>query len=248
MQGGLSLLRPALGHVPVREEDAALQKGVRGAPRQPLYPLHQLAVYRLAPKLGHKLVVVNLAVGAASHVPRGHHLSSRRVADTRDRAAAAGGGGVAPAHCAVAAAGEGLQIANCGPCGLNLLLEAFKARRHVKDGGGWRVRLTCSPSCSCCSCCPSFGCCCCSPLHAACCSASPAVMVAGCSNWLLFKPKLLFTLTITSATLLQATGDMHFRSKMQQGMAAPQPAGWQMPDSFATKSSAILNCKSSSRG
>ena len=42
---------PGRGGPPVREEDAALEEGVRGAPRQPLYPLHQRRVYRLAPKL-----------------------------------------------------------------------------------------------------------------------------------------------------------------------------------------------------
>lgn len=36
---------------PVRKENAALEEGVRRAPRQPLYPRHKLRIYVLAAKL-----------------------------------------------------------------------------------------------------------------------------------------------------------------------------------------------------
>ena len=36
---------------PVRKKDATLEKGVGGAPRQPLYPRNQWLINRLAPKL-----------------------------------------------------------------------------------------------------------------------------------------------------------------------------------------------------
>jgi hypothetical protein len=43
--------RQARRHPPVCKEDAALEEGVGGAPRQPLYPLHQGRVDVLAAKL-----------------------------------------------------------------------------------------------------------------------------------------------------------------------------------------------------
>jgi len=64
------------GKVALREEDAALKKGVRGHAREALAPGDQLGRQRGAAELGDQLVVVDLAVGAAGDVPGGDDLSA----------------------------------------------------------------------------------------------------------------------------------------------------------------------------